>query len=194
LSELTERPNGVRLETFGAARKGARSPFAGKTAQRARPLVSWAVVVQSSGMPDERRLVRHLAVLREEALREPVPTRKFFAIGNPSHIEGYGETLPLLSWVDDNLSRFVVSDTPSSSWGRTSPAPFVYALPNMPVKPKDGVFLVTGAGEDRSEPHPSGEGELKIVFMKQPANLWTGGVRQVHIYRLEAVQTKRIAG
>jgi hypothetical protein len=145
-------------------------------------------------MPDERRLVRHLMVLREEAEREPLPARKFFAIGNPSEIEGYGETLPLLSWVDDNLSRFVLSNAPSSSWGRVQPPPLIYALPNMTVKPKDGVFLVTGAGEDRAERHPSGEGELKIIFMKQASSLWMGKLSSVHLYRLDGVQTRRIAG
>jgi hypothetical protein len=145
-------------------------------------------------MPDERRLVRHLMVLREEAEREPLPARKFFAIGNPSDIEGYGETLPLLSWVDDNLSRFVLSNAPSSSWGRTQPAPLIYALPNMIVKPKDGIFLVTGAGEDRSERHPSGEGDLKIIFLKRPGNLWMGKLSSVHLYRFDAVQSRRIAG
>ena len=48
-------------------------------------------------MTETRSLLRHLTVLRDEAEKQPVPTRKFFAIGNPSHIEGYGETLPLLS-------------------------------------------------------------------------------------------------
>jgi hypothetical protein len=145
-------------------------------------------------MPDERKLVRHLMVLREEAEREPLPTRKFFAIGTPSEIEGYGETLPLLSWVDDSLSRFVLSNAPSSSWGRVQPAPLIYALPNMTVRPKDGVFLVTGAGVDRSERHPSGEGDLKIIFLKQTSNLWTGKLSSVHLYRLDGVQTRRIAG
>ena len=151
-------------------------------------------MVQSSGMPDERRLLRHLNVLREAAELEPVPARKFFAIGNPSRIEGYGETLPLLSWVEDNLSRFVLSNAPSSSWGRVSPAPLVYALPNMAIKPRDGVFLVTGAGEDRSEPNPSGEGEIKIVFLKQSGDLWLGRLSHVYLYRLDSVQSRRVAG
>jgi hypothetical protein len=152
------------------------------------------MVVQSTDMPDERRLVRHLNVLREQAEREPLPARKFFAIGNPSHIEGYGETLPLLSWVDDNLSRFVLSNAPSSSWGRVTPTPLVYSLPNMAIKPKDGVFLVSGSGEDRSEPHPSGDGEIKLVFLKQPAELWLGRLVHVYLYRLDSVQSRRIAG
>jgi hypothetical protein len=142
----------------------------------------------------DKRLLRHLTVLREEAEQQAVPNRKFFAIGNASEIEGYGETLPLLSWVDDNLSRFVIADAPSSSWGRVAPAPFVYALPNMIIKPKDGIFLVTGRGEDRVEPHPSGEGELKIIFLNREGTLWSGGLHQVYLYRLEGFQTKKIAG
>jgi hypothetical protein len=143
---------------------------------------------------EKRSLLRHLTVLRDEAEQQPVPNRKFFAIGNPSFIEGYGETLPLLSWVEESLSRFVISNAPSTSWGRVSPAPFVYALPNIAVKPKDGIFLITGPGEDRTEPHPSGEGELKIVFLNRTEPLWTGGLHNVYLYRLEGMQTKRIPG
>jgi hypothetical protein len=142
----------------------------------------------------DKHLLRRLTVLREEAEQQAVPTRKFFAIGNASDIEGYGETLPLLSWVDDNLSRFVIANAPSTSWGRVSPGPFVYSLPNMIVKPKDGIFLVTGPGEDRVEPHPSGEGDLKIIFLNREGTLWTGGLHQVYLYRMEGVQTKKIAG
>ncbi|HEX9296134.1 MAG TPA: hypothetical protein VF881_09865 [Polyangiaceae bacterium] len=145
-------------------------------------------------MSDKRSLIRHLSILKDEAEQQPVPNQKFFAIGNPGHIEGYGETLPLLSWVDDNLSRFVISDAPSTSWGRVSPPPFIYSLPNVAIKPKDGIFLVTGSGQDRSEPHPSAEGELKIIFLNRTDNLWAGGLRQVYLYRLEGLQTKRIAG
>ena len=145
-------------------------------------------------MADRRSLIRHLSVLKDEAEQQPVPNRKFFAIGNAAHIEGYGETLALMSWVDDNLSRFVVANAPSTSWGRVSPPPFVYALPNIPVKPKDGIFLVTGPGEDRSEPHPNGEGELKIIFLNRGEPLWTGGIREVYLYRLDGLQKRRIAG
>src|SRR5215211_7872182 len=145
-------------------------------------------------MADTRSLIRRLSVLKDEAEQQPVPTRKFFAIGNAGVIEGYGETLPLLSWVDDNLSRFVIANAPSTSWGRVSPAPFIYALPNIPVKPKDGIFLVTGPGEDRTEPHPSGDGDLKIIFLNRNESLWTGGLHNVFLYRLEGMQTKKIAG
>ncbi|HKQ70805.1 MAG TPA: hypothetical protein VJT73_15770 [Polyangiaceae bacterium] len=145
-------------------------------------------------MSDKRSLLRHLKVLSDAPEEHGVPGRKFFAIGNASHIEGYGETIALLSFVDDNLSRFVLANAPSTSWGRVSPAPFVYALPNIAVKPKDGIFLITGEGEDKSEPHPSGEGDLKIVFLNRREPLWNGGLHQVYFYRLDGLQTKRITG
>src|SRR5260370_7712519 len=110
-------------------------------------------------------------------------------MGNPSHIDGYGETLPLLSWVDDNLSRFVLSNAPSTSWGRVSPPPFVYALPNIAVKPKDGIFLVTGPGEDRTLPHPSGEGELKIIFLNRAQSLCPQALHNLLPHRLATTQT-----
>jgi len=145
-------------------------------------------------MADPRSLLRHLTVLRDDVDKGAVPTQKFFAIGNPTHIEGYGETLPLLSFVEDNLSRFVVANAPSTSWGRVTPAPLVFALPNMSVRVKDGIFLVTGQGEDKIEPHPSGQGDLKIVFLNRTGTLWSGGIHQVFLYRLEGLQSKRIAG
>lgn len=140
----------------------------------------------------DRSLLRHLTVLRDDAEKQPVPLRKFFAIGNPSDIEGYGETLPLLSWVEDNLSRFVLATGVSTAWGRASPAPVVIGLPNIAVKPKDGIFIVTGKGQDRSEPHPSGQGEMKIIFLNRTGSLYKTGVSQVHIYRLEGLQSKSL--
>jgi hypothetical protein len=145
-------------------------------------------------MADRGSLIRHLTVLRDDIDKGSVPAQKFFAIGNPTHIEGYGETLPLLSFVEDNLSRFVLANAPSTSWGRVSPPPLVFSLPNMAVKVKDGIFLVTGKGEDKSEPHPNGQGDLRIVFLNRPGTLWTGGIQQVFLYRLDGLQSKRIAG
>ena len=145
-------------------------------------------------MSDRRSLLRHLTVLKDETEKQVVQSQKYFAIGTPSAIEGYGETLPLLSWVDDNLSRFVISNAPSTSWGRVNPPPFIYSLPNMMVKPKDGIFLVTAHGEDRSEPHPSGQGDLKIIFLNRTESLWAGGIHQVHVYRLDGLQTKKLLG
>src|SRR5215472_8869176 len=98
------------------------------------------------------RLVRHLKVLADRADTGPVRALKFFAIGDPAEVEGDGEVVPLLSFVDDNLSRYVVSNGPSHAWGHANPPPWVVALPNREVKAKDGVFLLTAAGEDRDEP------------------------------------------
>src|SRR4051794_18555724 len=75
------------------------------------------------------KILRRLKVLTDTAEKEALPTRKFFHIGNAEVIEPYGEMLPLLSWVDDNLSRYVLSTAPSTSWGRIRPAPLVFSLP-----------------------------------------------------------------
>jgi hypothetical protein len=54
--------------------------------------------------------------------------------------------------------------------------------------------LVTGSGEDRSEPNPSGEGQLKIIFLKRAADLWLGRLAHAYLYRLDALQSRLIAG
>src|SRR4051794_6212171 len=109
------------------------------------------------------RVVRRLTVLKEDADREPLPQRKFFHIGNPEVMDDLGECIPMISWIDDNLSRYVVADGPSSTWGKTSR--HVFALPNHAVKVEDGVFLVTGAGQDSSVPHPNGKGKIHFVHL-----------------------------
>jgi hypothetical protein len=73
----------------------------------------------------DAKLVRHLKVLADKAQTGPVPALKFFSIGNPAEVEGEGEVIPILSWVDDNLSRYVVSNSASSEWGRSQPPPLV---------------------------------------------------------------------
>jgi hypothetical protein len=138
------------------------------------------------------KILRRLKVLADTAEKEALPTRKFFHIGNAEVIEPYGEMLPLLSWVDDNLSRYVLSTAPSTSWGRIRPAPLVFSLPNRQIAARDGLFLVTGAGQDRAEPHPAGKGTIHIVYLGQPGTLWTGGIARAYIYRLEGVQTKGV--
>lgn len=141
-------------------------------------------------------LLRHLKVLTDSADTGLVRSQKFFAIGNAAEVEGEGEVLPLLCFVDENLSRFVVSNVPSTHWGRPpaagQPAPFVFALPNRSVANKDGVFLLTGPGEDRDEPHPSGTGKMHFVHLGSRDKLWTTMNARVYLYRLEAVQTKAI--
>jgi hypothetical protein len=97
------------------------------------------------------KIIRRLMVLADSAEREAIPSRKFFHIGNAGVIEPYGEVLPLLAWVDDNLSRYVLATAPSPSWGRIKPPPLVMTLPNRQVAARDGIFLVTASGEEAQE-------------------------------------------
>src|ERR1700748_1735584 len=102
------------------------------------------------------RVLRRLTALKDDADKEPLPQRKFFHIGQPEVLDELGECIPMISWVDDNLSRFVISDVASSTWGKGKAR--VFALPNRAIKPEDGLFLVTGPGADSSVPHPRGQG------------------------------------
>lgn len=147
----------------------------------------------------DARLLRHLKVLADTVDVGAVRSQKFFAIGNPADVPGEGEVLPLLSFVDENLSRFVVSNVASTAWGRAgraaggaTPAPFVYALPNRAVKNKDGIFLITSRGEDRDEPHPSGSGTMHFVYLGCASPLWSATGARVYVYKLDAVQTKAL--
>lgn len=145
----------------------------------------------------DAKLVRHLKVLAEKTEAGPVPTLKFFSIGDPAEIDGAGEVVPILCWVDDNLSRYVVSNAASSQWGRGSLLPFVRALPNRTVKKKDAIFLLSGSGEDRDEPNPSGEGRLHFVHLSAPhsaqgARLWSTPGQRIYFYKLDAVQTRAL--
>ena len=140
------------------------------------------------------KILRRLKVLTDSAEKEALPTRKFFHIGNVEIIEPYGEVLPLLSWVDDNLSRYVLSTAPSTSWGRIRPAPLVFTLPNRQIAAKDGLFIVTGPGEDRAEPHPQGKGTIHIVHLGSTTPIWTGPIARAYVYRLEGVQSKAVLG
>ena len=60
-------------------------------------------------------VLKRLTVLKEDADKEPLPQRKFFHIGQPEVLDDLGECIPMISWVDDNLSRFVVSDGPNQA-------------------------------------------------------------------------------
>ncbi len=111
-------------------------------------------------------VLQRLTVLREDADKEPLPQRKFFHIGQPDVLDDLGEFIPMISWVDDNLSRFVVSDTPGSAWGRAAPRPRIFPLPNRAIKVEDGLFLVSGAGADRSVPHPGTKGAMHSVHLR----------------------------
>jgi hypothetical protein len=115
------------------------------------------------------------------------PRRRFFTIGTPTVIEPYGEVLPLLSQVHDDLARFVLSTAPSASWGHLSPPPLIFNLPHRLIAPRDGIFLVTAAGADRQEPHPEGRGLVHVVHLHQRERLWVGPAKP-HLYRIDAMQ------
>jgi hypothetical protein len=136
------------------------------------------------------RVVRRLNVLREDADKEPLPQRKFFHIGQPEVLDDLGECIPMISWVDDNLSRFVVSDGPSSTWGRGKAN--LFALPNRAVNVEDGLFLISGPGEDSTVPHPNGKSRIHFVHLGASAPLWDKGLAKIYVYRLEGVQFKNL--
>ena len=148
------------------------------------------------------RVIKRLTVLRDEAEREPLPTRKFFHIGQPEVMEDLGEVLPMIAWVDDNLSRFVVADGPASTWSpaaEVAHAPIdaradtaVIGLPNIAVHPGEGVFLVTVPGESHSVAHPGGKGSMHFVHLGSRRRLWDRGIPKIYIYRLEGLQMKTV--
>lgn len=138
------------------------------------------------------RVVRRLTVLREDAEKEPLPQRKYFHIGQPEVLDDVGECIPMISWVDDNLSRFLVADGPSSTWGRASPRTRVFPLPNHAVKPEDGLFLITGPGADSSTRHPNGKGMIHFIHLGSPEPLWDKGLVKIYVYRLDGVQLKNL--
>ncbi|MEZ4442562.1 MAG: hypothetical protein R3B72_25940 [Polyangiaceae bacterium] len=136
-------------------------------------------------------VLKRLTVLQSEADLVPVPARQYFHIGQPERMEDVGECVPMLAWADDNLSRYVFSDRPSDAWGRGEAV--VIALPNLNVKKGEGVFLVTGHGEDDSVPHPGIEGaKMHFVHLNLDAPLYEDGIRQVYLYKLDGVQVKAL--
>jgi hypothetical protein len=137
-------------------------------------------------------VLKRLTVLKEDADKEPVPQRKFFHIGQPEVLEDVGECIPMISWVDDNLSRFVVSDGPSSTWGRTQPRVRIFPLPNRAVKVEDGIFMVSGPGDDHAVPHPGGKGSIHFIHLCSPQRIWDRGLVKIYVYRLEGVQFKNL--
>jgi hypothetical protein len=138
-------------------------------------------------------VLKRLSVLQADADREPVPQRKFFHIGQPEVLDDLGECIPMISWVDDNLSRYVIADAPSSAWARATPRPRLFPLPNRAVKVEDGLFLVSGPGQDRAVPHPRGKGSIHFVHLGAAERLWDSGQRKIYVYRLEGVQMKSLA-
>ena len=137
-------------------------------------------------------VLKRLTVLREDADKEPVPQRKFFHLGQPEVLDDVGECIPMISWVDDNLSRYVVSDTPSSAWGREEPRPRLFPLPNRAIKVEDGLFLISGAGADHAVPHPNGKGSIHFVHLGSRERLWDRGLVKIYVYRLDGVQFKNL--
>ncbi len=132
------------------------------------------------------KLLRRLTVLQNEAAQTPVPARKWFHIGQPEEVDDVGECIAMVSWNDDNLSRFVISDAASLRWG--DGAVLVRSLPNLEVKAGDGVFLISAAGDDHSEPHPAGKGRMHFVHLGLARPLAARGVTKLYLYRLEGVQ------
>jgi hypothetical protein len=139
------------------------------------------------------RAIRRLQMLQSEASGTPVPTRKYFHVGQPEVLEDVGECVPMIAWVDDNLSRFVLATAPSASWGR-DPSAVVMSLPNLAVQHGEGVFVITGPGRDESQPHPSGQGRMHFVHLGLDRRLFDGGITSVYLYRLDGVQVKGLAG
>ncbi len=135
-------------------------------------------------------MLRRLSLLQGEAENTPVPARKFFHIGKVEVVEEVGECLPMMAWNDDNLSRYVVSDAPSNTWGR-HPG-ILRCLPNIDVKKGEGVFLVTGSGSDSSKPHPGGSGRMHFVHLGLTKSLAEAAVTKLYVYRLEGVQVKAL--
>lgn len=127
-----------------------------------------------------------MTVLQNEAASTPVPSRKFFHLGQLEVLDEVGECLPMVALVDDNLSRFVVSDSASVRWG--APGVLLRAMPNIDVKAGEGVFLISAAGEDRSEPHPAGTGRMHFVHLGTERSLVTAGLSKLFVYRLDGVQ------
>lgn len=141
-------------------------------------------------------VLKRLTVLQGDADKEPLPQRKYFHIGQPEVLDDVGECIPMISWVDDNLSRFVVSDAPSSAWGR-APATAthrggLFPLPNRAVKVEDGIFLISGVGKDHAVPHPNGKGSIHFVHLGAPGPLWDRGLVKIYVYRLDGVQLKSL--
>jgi hypothetical protein len=138
-------------------------------------------------------ILKRLTVLRDDADKEPLPQRKFFHIGQPEVLDDVGECIPMISWVDDNLSRFVIADGPSSTWG-TGRAPMarIFPLPNRAVKVEDGLFLISGVGSDHALPHPNGKGSIHFIHLGAPGKLWDGGLVKIYVYRLDGVQFKNL--
>lgn len=137
-------------------------------------------------------LLRRLTVLQNEAANTPVRAQRYFHIGQPEVLEGVGECVPMIALSDDNLSRYVVSDSASVRWGEA--AVWLCALPNVEVQAGDGVLLLSGAGDDRTEPHPAGKGRMHVVHLGLDRPLAQRGLTKLYVYRLDGVQVHGLKG
>jgi len=145
------------------------------------------------GIMQAMSVLKRLSVLQNEAQLTPVPTRKYFHIGQPEEMEDVGECVPMISWVDDNLSRYVVSDAANTSWGRDRNV-LIRALPNVDVKNGEGVFVITGCGEDESVPHPVTEGaKMHFVHLNLKERLFGASIKKLYVYKLDGVQVKALS-
>jgi hypothetical protein len=139
-----------------------------------------------------KRALRRLSVLQNDAAATPVPTRKFFHIGRPEILDELGECLPMIAWVDDNLSRYVLSDGSSASWGH-EPSSLLVTLPNVAVKPGEGVCLVSKGGKNESLPHPAGGGKkMHFVHLGLKPPIYREGLSRLYVYRLDGVQLRQL--
>ena len=136
-------------------------------------------------------LLKRLNVLQSDAVNTPVPARKYFHMGKLEEVEEVGECVPMMAWTTDNLSRYVVSDAPSNTWGARPPG-LLRCLPNIDVEKGEGVFLVTAAGDNESRPHPGGKGKMHFVYLHRQRALAADKVTRLYVYRLEGVQVGQL--
>jgi hypothetical protein len=137
------------------------------------------------------RAIRRLTVLKNEADATPVPSRRFFHVGRIDDLEDVGLCIPMIAFVADNLSRFVLSDTPSSLWGSAGDALLV-TLPNLAVEKGEGVCIGLGKGNDESLEHPAGKGKMHFVYLGLDAAATAARLKKIYLYRLEGVQVQDV--
>jgi len=135
--------------------------------------------------------IRRLTMLQNEADATPVPSRRFFHVGKLDTVEDVGLCIPMIAFVDDNLSRFVLSDAPSSAWGNKH-CGLLVTLPNLAVEKGEGVCLGLGEGTDESLDHPNGRGKMHFVYLGLDAEAIAPRLKKVYLYRLEGVQVQDV--
>ena len=68
----------------------------------------------------------------------------------------------------------------------------LFPLPNRAVKVEDGIFLISGAGDDHALPHPGGKGSIHFIHLGSRERLWDKGLVKIYVYRLDGVQFKNL--